>query len=116
MLRTALACLAILTAIPGAAYAHHGWGTYDAEKPTTVDGAIQTVRWRNPHIEIDIKSAGKVWTVVLGPVPRVAARGLTTDDVKPGKPLRVVGYLRKDGTPEVRAERIIVSGKTVEMR
>lgn len=116
MLRTALACLAIVTAVPAVAYAHHGWGTYDAAKATSLDGVIDTVRWRNPHIEIDIKSAGKIWTVVLGPVPRVAARGLTTDDVKPGKPLRVTGYLRKDGTPEIRAERIVASGKTVEMR
>jgi len=116
MLRSALACLAILIAAPTTAQAHHGWGSYNAAEATTMDGVVQTVRWRNPHVEVDIRTGGKTWTVVLGPVPRVAARGLTPEALKVGEKLRVVGYPRKDGGPEIRAERITVGGKTVEMR
>ena len=116
MTRSAFAALAILLAVPASAVAHHGWGTYDAGKATALEGVVQTVRWRNPHIEADMRSGGKVWTVVLGPVPRVAARGLSTEQLKPGAALRVTGYPRKDGTPEIRAERITVAGMTVEMR
>ncbi|MGA0605988.1 DUF6152 family protein [Phenylobacterium sp. VNQ135] len=116
MLRPAFAAMAILLAAPAPAAAHHGWGTYDAGKAASLEGVVQMVRWRNPHIEADIRSGGKVWTVVLGPVPRVAARGLSTEQLKPGAVLRVTGYPRKDGTPEIRAERISVAGKTVEMR
>lgn len=116
MFRSALASLAILLTVPASAYAHHGWGSYNANAATTMEGAVQTVRWRNPHIEVDIRASGKVWTVVLGPVPRVAARGLTSAILKPGETLRVTGYPRKDGAPEIRAERITVAGKTVEMR
>jgi hypothetical protein len=38
--------LAIL--IPGAALAHHGWSSYDAEKTLTVTGPLTDVAWRNP--------------------------------------------------------------------
>ena len=34
----------------------------------------------------------------------------------PGKSISIEGYPRKDGTPEIRAERITVDGKTVELR
>ena len=33
-----------------------------------------------------------------------------------GKTVTIVGYPRKDGTAEIRAERIIVDGRTIELR
>lgn len=116
MLRSAAVAISILLSAPGAAWAHHGWGLYDTAAATTVDGAVQAVRWRNPHVEMDVKAGAKVWTVVLGPVPRVAARGLSAKDLPVGARVKVAGYPRKDGVPEVRAERITVGAKTVEMR
>ena len=34
----------------------------------------------------------------------------------PGKAVTLVGYPRKDGTAEMRIERVIVGKKTVELR
>jgi hypothetical protein len=111
---TAAVALAIL--VPGAALAHHGWSSYDAEKTLTVTGPLTDVAWRNPHGEARIKYAGKTWTVVLAPVARMEARGLTQAMLATGKPVKLVGYPRKDGVTEMRIERITVDGKTVELR
>ena len=59
---------------------------------------------------------GKEWHVVLAPVARMEARGLTEAMVAPGKRVQLVGYPRRDGTPEMRIERISAEGKTVELR
>lgn len=50
-----LAALPALTLI-GAhkAIAHHGWSSFDPEKPIYVEGTVKAVRWQNPHAEIDI--------------------------------------------------------------
>jgi len=54
----------VLMAISGASvFAHHGWGSYDASKPITVTGSIETSRYENPHATITVKAADKVWTV-----------------------------------------------------
>src|SRR6478735_12107000 len=62
--------IALAVLIPGAALAHHGWSSYDAEKTLTVTGPLTDVAWRNPHGEAKISYAGKTWAVVLAPVAR----------------------------------------------
>lgn len=54
--------------------------------------------------------------MILAPVARMEARGLVRDDIAVGKTVTVHAYPRKDGTNEMRAERIIVGDKTVELR
>ncbi len=34
--------------------AHHGWSSFDIERPLYVEGTIRAVRWQNPHAELDI--------------------------------------------------------------
>lgn len=98
------------------ANAHHGWSSYDAEQRLTLEVPLKTVSYRNPHADVSIEHAGQTWEVVLAPVSRLQARGLPEADLTPGKTVTIVGYPRKDGTPEIRAERIIVDGRTVELR
>lgn len=114
-MRSALVFLAAL-AIPAAAVAHHGWSSYDSEKVLTVDGRFSTVSWANPHGTATMKWKGADWHVILAPVSRMEARGLTHAMIAPGKKVRLVGYPRKDGTREMRIERVIAAGKTVELR
>ena len=108
------AALAVL--IPSAALAHHGWSSYDAEKTLKVTAPLTTIAWRNPHGEAKVSYAGKTWNVVLAPVARMEARGLTEAMIAGGKPVTLEGYPRKDGVAEMRIERITVDGKTVELR
>ena len=60
-----------------AAFAHHGWGSYDANKPLTVTGPILTSKFENPHATITVQGSDKVWTVTLAPISRMSSRGAT---------------------------------------
>ncbi|RPE77187.1 DUF6152 family protein [Vulcaniibacterium tengchongense] len=99
-----------------AALAHHGWGSYDADKTMTFDAKLAEVRWGDPHAEAEVDHQGRRWTVVLAPTSRMQARGLPEGALAVGKTLTIVGYPRRDGSAELRAERVIVDGKTVELR
>jgi hypothetical protein len=111
------AVAAVLLALsPASAFAHHGWSSYDAEKVINVTAPLQSVTWGNPHGSAKVAWQGKQWDVVLAPVSRMEARGLTRDMLAAGKPVTLVGYPRSDGTREMRIERVIVGGKTVELR
>lgn len=115
MKRAILATAAAALACGGAA-AHHGWGSYDAAKPITVTGPIVTSKYENPHATITVKAADKVWTVTLAPTFRMTNRGASKDMVAVGKTVSAYGYASTVEKDEMRAERITVDGKTVEMR
>ena len=112
----AAAAMGLLAGVPGVAVAHHGWSSYDAEKVITTTARLQDVAWRNPHAQAKIEYEGKTWDVILAPISRMEARGLTQDMLKDGATAKVEGYPRSDGTAEMRLERITVDGKTVELR
>jgi hypothetical protein len=101
---------------PGAVLAHHGWSSYDASKTITVTAPIRSVTWGNPHGSAKVMWQKKQWDVVLAPVARMEARGLTRAMLAAGKPVTLVGYPRSDGTPEMRIERVIIDKQTVELR
>jgi len=100
----------------GAAFAHHGWGSYDAAKPITVAGPIQTSKFENPHATITVRGDDKVWTVTLAPTSRMSSRGATAQVIAVGKTVSAYGYPSTATPGEMRAERITIDGKTYEMR
>lgn len=111
---TRLALAAVLITAPAAA--HHGWSSYDETKPLTVKGSFKTVSWDNPHGSGTLVRGGKTWAIILAPTPRMEARGLTQAMIAPGQPVTLIGYARRDGTREMRIERITAAGQTVELR
>lgn len=98
------------------AWAHHGWSSYDAEKTIKVEVPLVEVHYRNPHAEVEVDYEGKRWQVILAPTSRMERRGLPKDSLTTGKVVTLEGYPRKDGTPEMRIERITVDGKVIELR
>ena len=38
-----------------AAHAHHGWSSFDQDKPLYLEGTARKVAWRNPHVEFDLE-------------------------------------------------------------
>jgi hypothetical protein len=115
-MRRLLGFSALLLAAPAAVLAHHGWGSYDASRTIVVQGPIETSSYSNPHATITVKDAAKVWTVTLAPVSRMQSRGAPAELVAVGKTVKAEGYASKVDPNEMRAERITVDGKTVEMR
>jgi hypothetical protein len=116
MLRRGMLALALVIGSAAAVLAHHGWGSYDASKPVTVVGPIESVKYENPHALITVKAPDKVWTVTLAPVSRMQARGAPPELVAVGKTVTAYGYPSTVEKDEMRAERITVDGKTVELR
>lgn len=41
----------------GCAAAHHGWSSFDTDRPLYLEGRAAKVAWRNPHVEIDLELA-----------------------------------------------------------
>ena len=114
MNRIVLAAAAIALSAP--ALAHHGWSSYDESKPLTLTGSFTQVQWANPHGMAKMQWQGKVWDVVLAPISRMQARGLSESEIAPGRRITITGYPKRDGSPEMRIERIRVGDKTVELR
>jgi len=113
--RFALAALLLASAaVP--LVAHHGWGSYDAAKPITVAGKILTSKYENPHVTLTVQAPDKVWTLTLAPTSRMLNRGALVEMVAVGKTISAHGYASKVEKDEMRAKRITVDGKTVEMR
>jgi hypothetical protein len=99
-----------------AAVAHHGWSSYDAERVMRPTAEVLESSWGSPHGALVIAIEGQRWDVVLAPVSRMQTRGLVEGDIAVGQTVTVEGYPRRDGTREMRAERITAGGKTVELR
>lgn len=97
------------------ASAHHGWSGYQTEL-LKVNGVIEQSSYANPHGSIQLKTPEKTWQVVLAPTSRMANRGLTAEMLKTGVTVTVEGYQKTTDAKEMRAERITVDGKTVELR
>lgn len=47
--------LGALTAFPLVARAHHGWSSFDADRPIYLEGVVRKVRWQNPHAELELE-------------------------------------------------------------
>jgi hypothetical protein len=102
--------------VSGAALAHHGWGSYDASKKMVIESSVARLEWRNPHVHVAVDHDGGSWELVLAPPFRMEARGLSPDMMTVGTSLRAEGYPSTRVEREMRAERIVIAGKTFELR
>jgi hypothetical protein len=108
--------IAAALAAPVVALGHHGWSEYDASKEMKLTGKIVESGYEHPHGHVRLETPGKTWNVVLAPPSRMERRGLEKAALKPGTTATVVGYPNRGKSEELRAERIIVDGKTTELR
>ncbi len=113
MRRLALAA-ALLLATP--ALAHHGWGSYDAARVFTITAPVEHLDWSNPHAHLRLRHQGEIWEATLAPLSRMQLRGLSEAMLKPGTTVAVEVYPSTRTPREMRAERVTVAGKTVELR
>ena len=108
--------LATFLAAPVAVTAHHGWSEYDSSKVLKLDGKIVESGYEHPHGHVRFAAPGKTWNVVLAPPSRMENRGLPKEWLKPGAMATVEGYANRNKPEEMRAERITINGKTIELR
>jgi hypothetical protein len=112
-----LVAVAIGVAGTRSAGAHHGWSGYEGDKTLTLTGVIRESGYEHPHGHVRLEVTGdKTWLVVLAPPSRMERRGLLASALRVGTTVTVVGYPSRTDPTELRAERISVDGKTVELR
>ena len=114
-MKRVLLAAAILT-LASPAFSHHGWSGYDLSQVLTLAGEIVASGYEHPHGYVRLETSGKTWVVVLAPPTRMENRGLPKEALKPGNAATVVGYPNRTKREELRAERITIQGKTVELR
>jgi hypothetical protein len=51
-----LAAIALPALVPSAR-AHHGWSSFDQDRPLYLEGKVAKARWQNPHAELDLQVA-----------------------------------------------------------
>jgi hypothetical protein len=49
--------LGTLATLPRTALAHHGWSSFDQQRPIYLEGRATDVKWRNPHAEFVLQLA-----------------------------------------------------------
>jgi hypothetical protein len=107
----AVAALCLVVCVPTSA--HHGGGMYDRSHVINVKGTVTTFDWANPHAMIyadakDDKGAVQKWTVETRGGPRVLAKaGWSKDTIKVGEEVTLVGYPNKNGSANMRLEKVI---------
>lgn len=103
------AAFLLLVSVPISA--HHGAASYST-KSTTLKGTITSIRWMNPHAEIDIEvndTTGKAPKYIVESVSPLALSriGWTKSTLKPGDQITVTGNLSRNGTQILRLKKIV---------
>ncbi len=115
-------------AAAGPAAAHHSFAMFDSNKVITIEGAVKTFEWSNPHAEVVVMggpagTAPKLWSLELTSPSNLLRMGWSKRALKPGdrvtvelNPLRsgeAGGALRKatlaDG--QVFSTRLLAGGR-----
>lgn len=120
--RIALAAAAagLVFAIARSAQAHHSFAAeFDGNKTVRLVGKLTKIEWTNPHayFYLDVEDQnGKVsnWGCEAGAPGALSRRGFKKGDIKLGDTLVVDGYLAKDGSHLIDAQRVTLpDGRSV---
>jgi hypothetical protein len=101
----------VAVGLSGAAWAHHGWSSYDPSKEQKVSGKITELKWEQPHAIVWIDSGGKKLEVWLSPLQRMIDRGLRKEALTAGKTITVLAQPSTVNAAEWKAINISVDGK-----
>ena len=89
-------------------YAHHSYGAFfDLCTSVTIEGRIDRIEWKNPHVWIDLTTDGGAYRAEWTSLQGLSNRGVTTDALKAGDRVAVTGSPMRDPAsirdPAVRA-------------
>lgn len=107
---------AVCFAGSGTALAHHGWSGFDSGQVLRIAGRIAGMTYENPHGLLRLRTEGGEWTVELAPPSRMRARGLEPEAMADGVEVTLEGYPHRATARLMRAERIVIAGRTTELR
>jgi hypothetical protein len=90
--------------------AHHSFAAiYDQSKPLHLQGRVENLEWKNPHVTMTLVSRGADgvetrWSLEMG-APRVLTNqfGWTTTSVQIGDTVVIDGFHARDGSQQAAA-------------
>jgi hypothetical protein len=88
----------LMFALPAvSAVAHHSYGEYDRDKPVTMEGAVKSVSWANPHVLITLQTESQGdYTVEWGSLVQLTRQGIKLGVLKSGDHLSVTGSINRN--------------------
>lgn len=98
-------CALILgTMMSFTAASHHSRGHFDDERIVEIEGAVASVFWRNPHVELTLRSVNdageeQIWEIESDSVNNLLRRGIAEAVVNVGDHVAIAGL------PSLRNER-----------
>jgi hypothetical protein len=100
--------------------AHHAiLGKFDDNSPTTLEGIVTAVDWRNPHVHIfvNVQDGTRLsnWAVEVESPIDLQQSGWRRDSLMPGDAIRVEGMAARDGSRQAWGSSIVMrdSGRRV---
>ena len=98
-----LATALCMSTAAATAYAHHSYGMfYDLCTRVTIEGQIENVQWKSPHVWIDLKlDDGTAYGVEWTSPQTLAVAGLTSEAVKAGDRIAVTGSPSRNSVMKV---------------
>lgn len=93
------ACVLCLAALPGIGLSHHSRFEYDGSELAEVQGTVESVFWRNPHVRFVVgrtTPAGEErWEMEGGPVNGLERAGIERGAIQVGDRVTVLGLVSK---------------------
>ena len=111
--RALAACLALASAVPMAAAAHHSFAVYfDPARDVTITGKVTSFRFTNPHglVVVEVTDGqGRVteWRAETNAPVVLQRRGWTRTSIKAGETVTIEGWPARDGKPYMRLRRAV---------
>jgi hypothetical protein len=86
--------------------AHHSVLPFDGVTKTTIDGTVARVLWQNPHTLIAVDVGQNRWTIESEGSSILQRLGWTSESLRVGDAITVVGARAKDGRRWIRCTTI----------
>ena len=89
-------------AVSSAAFAHHSFAMFDAEKVATLEGTVKDFQWTNPHSWIlmmvnNAQGQAEQWAIEMGGPAGLARQGWKPKTLTPGMKVQTVIHPLRDG-------------------
>ena len=109
-----LAAALALLAFPAAIYGHHGIGAqFDLSTSIELQGELERVIWRNPHVRLTVRVADdaggeELWEVEAQSVSMLRQRDITEVLLEAGDEITLVGNPARGGVTEIYVTNVLL--------
>jgi hypothetical protein len=114
---TAMLAAGALIAGGGLAFSHESFSAqYDVNRPAIVQGVVTTIDWTPPSSILTIEGTGAngrlaEFRIDLGSPRRLERSGWTSNTVKEGETVTVIGWYARDDECRIRARTVKLHGR-----